>query len=292
MKKVIIAAAIGAFSTVASAQVSLGGRFHLWQDNTKIGNASVTNIANENSNHINITATERISNGLTARAVVETSLRGNNIEGSDTRLGDRTSVVGLASSLGSIDLGRNLHSHYNALAANDPFRIWYGSIAGDVHHLRGARLSDSTFISVTPHKDVRVNFDRSQTPGQEAYAVSVSGSLGPVRATLARFHRDAELSTVYGVNAQLKNTRLFYSHSDNEGVVKSKGDLVGVHHQMGSYAAKASYGRTNTDVTAYNVGLDYALSKRTEVGVVYRVVDKVATAADVRQIGVGIKHNF
>jgi predicted porin len=58
---------------------------------------------------------------------------------------------------------------------------------------------------------------------------------------------------------------------------------------LGAYTAKVSYGDTNTAVKAYNVGVDYALSKRTVAGVAYRKVD---AATDVRQVGVGITHSF
>ena len=61
---------------------------------------------------------------------------------------------------------------------------------------------------------------------------------------------------------------------------------------FGAYTAKVSYGKTNTEVKAYNVGVDYALSKRTQVGVAYRVVDLTGTTQDVKQLGVGITHRF
>ena len=71
-----------------------------------------------------------------------------------------------------------------------------------------------------------------------------------------------------------------------------KGDLVGLTQAMGPYTAKVSYGKTNTDVKAYNAGVDYNLSKRTAVGVAYRVVDRVGTTTDVKSVGVGITHLF
>ena len=106
------------------------------------------------------------------------------------------------------------------------------------------------------------------------------------------YEQGAEKSTVAGGVIALGNTKLFYSHSNNEGVQKSRGDMIGAAHKIGAYTVKASYGRTNTDIKAYNVGAEYALSKRTDILVSYRNVDQVAAANDVKQIGVGITHRF
>jgi len=292
MKKAILAAVIGTMTTVASAQVSLSGKVSVWQDSTKVGSSRNNSMWQEPTNNVAVGVQERLSGNFAARATVETSLQGNTIDGTGTRLGDRQATVGLSSSVGSIDLGRNVHSQFLAIAMNDAFNTVYGSVAGDVHNLRGLRFGDASFVSVTAIKGFTVSWDRSQTTGVEASAASVAGSLGPVNAVVARYEQANEISTVYGVNAGLKDTRVFYSHSDNEGALNSKGDLVGVQHQLGAYAAKASYGRTNRDVKAYSVGVDYALSKRTEVGVAYRVVDQLAAANDVRQVGVGLTHRF
>jgi predicted porin len=67
---------------------------------------------------------------------------------------------------------------------------------------------------------------------------------------------------------------------------------VGVSQKVGAYTVKASYGDTNTAVKAYNVGAEYALSKRTDVLVSYRNVDKTGTANDIKQVGVGVTHRF
>lgn len=292
MKKVIIATAIAAFSTIASAQVSLSGKISVWEDNTKVGGKGSTTLWHEPTNNIAVGVQEKLGNGLTARATVETSLHGNTFDGGSTRFGDRQSTVGVASSVGSLDLGRNVHSQFLAIAMNDAFNTIYGSVAGDVHNLRGLRFGDAAFVAINAMPGISATYDRSQTPGFEATAASVGASVGPVNGTLARYEQNKETSTVIGANGKLGNTTLFYSHSDNRGIVNSKGDLVGVRHQIGQYAAKASYGRTNTNVKAYSVGVDYALSKRTEVGVAYRNVDLVANANDIKQIGVGLTHRF
>ncbi len=88
------------------------------------------------------------------------------------------------------------------------------------------------------------------------------------------------------------STQVFYTRSNDEGAVASKGDLFGASQAFGPVTAKASYGKTNTNVKAYALGADYNFSKRTLVGVNYRNVDATGTARDVKQVGVGITHRF
>ena len=125
--------------------------------------------------------------------------------------------------------------------------------------------------------------------------MSLGANLGPVNAVVANYVNatGTEKSTVVGGSTKLGGTQLFYSHSDNHSATvgeTKKGDLVGLAQGFGAYTAKASYGRTNTEVKAYNVGVDYNFSKRTAVGVAYRVVDLTGTTNDIKQLGVGITH--
>ena len=82
------------------------------------------------------------------------------------------------------------------------------------------------------------------------------------------------------------------SNAIQNAIVDAKGDLIGAAKSFGPYTAKASYGRTDQDVKAYSVGVGYAFSKRTDLEVAYRNVDKVGASTDVAQVGVGLIHRF
>jgi predicted porin len=208
-------------------------------------------------------------------------------------LGNRQSTIGLSSKVGSIDLGRNLHSHFLAITNNDAFGTLYGSIAGDVHNVRGVRVSNGTFIALKPIMGVTATYDRTHNGvGTEASSYSAGATMFGVNATVAQFTQGSEKSTVIGASAKLGTAKVFYTHSDDKGVVTSTGDLVGISQPFGAVTAKASYGKTNTDVKAYALGADYNLSKRTIVGATYRNVDAVGTASDIKQVGVGVTHRF
>lgn len=278
---------------LASAQVSLSGKVSEFVDSSKVGGTKSTQLVTEPTSNFALSVNEKLGGGLTARAVVETSLSGNTIDGVGTKLGDRQSTVGLSGSLGSVDLGRNVHSHFLAITGNDVFGTLYGSVAGDVHNLRNLRLGDAVFVNVTPFKNLAVAYERSQgTVGQDATVIAGSTSLLGVSATVAQFEQGIEKSTVVGLSTKFLGNKITYTHSDDKGLANSKGDLVGIARDFGQITAKASYGTTNTDVKAYALGADYNFSKRTALTVAYRNVNKAGSAHDVEQVGVGLTHRF
>lgn len=293
MKKIVMATLFMAATGLASAQVSLSGKVSEFVDSSKVGATKSTQLVTEPTSNFALSVNEKLGGGLTARAVVETSLSGNTIDGVGTKLGDRQSTVGLSGSLGSVDLGRNVHSHFLAITGNDVFGTLYGSVAGDVHNLRNLRLGDAVFVNVTPFKNLAVAYERSQgTVGQDATVIAGSTSLMGVSATVAQFEQGTEKSTVVGLSTKFLGNKVTYTHSDDQGVTNSKGDLVGVARDFGKITAKASYGTTNTDVKAYALGADYNFSKRTALTVAYRNVNKAGSAHDVEQVGVGLTHRF
>lgn len=300
MKKITLTAVLALATLGASAQVTLSGKYSMWGDSTKTGSTRTGTMVTDPTSNIAIGVKEDLGNGLSARAVVETTLgTTNTVDGTNgTQFGDRQATVGLAGKLGSIDLGRNVHSQFLAISNNDAFSTLYGSVAGDIHNLRGLRFSNGAFVA-TNFGPVTATYDRSNNGAgvEDVASASLGAKLGPVNAVVANYTNAAgtEKSTVIGGSTKLGKTAVFYSHSDNHSATvgeTKKGDLVGVAQTFGAYTAKASYGKTNTEVKAYNVGLDYALSKRTQVGVAYRNVDVAGTAQDIKQVGVGLTHRF
>ena len=293
MKKILISAALVASTALAHAQVTVYGRVNATIDSTKTGAVKADGIVNDIS-HIGFSVREDLGRGVAARAVIETAVATQDpTNGPGTQMGDRQATVGLTSKLGSIDLGRAVHGVFTTLADGDSFGALYGSIAGDVHDLRGLRLSNGVFARATVIPGVTVGMDRTHTAaGNEAVVYSASGKVAGVNVGVARFEQGAEKSTVASAGMRLGHTGVFYSYSDNEGAAVSKGHLVGVSQKMGAMTVKAGYGQTDRDVRAYNVGAEYAFSKRTDLLVSYRNVDRVAAANDVKQIGVGITHRF
>lgn len=294
MKKIIMATLLMGLVSVASAQVTINGKVSAFVDNSKVGNGSTsTQLVTEPTSNFALSVKEKMGRDLFARATVETSLKGNTFGGDDTRVGDRQATVGLANKFGSVDLGRNVHSHFLAITKNDVFGTLYGSVAGDVHNLRGLRLADAVYATMVPVKGSVVAYERTLNgPGADAEVFAGSTKIARLHVDVARFQQGTEKSTVFGAQTKLMGTTVAYVYSDNEGLVTSKGHTVGLARNMGHITAKASYGRTNTDTTAYSVGADYNLSKRTAINVAYRNVDRNAVANDTNGFGVGLTHKF
>lgn len=294
MKKIVMATLLMGLVSVASAQVKLSGKVSEFVDNTKVGTgSSTTQLVTEPTSNFAISANEKLGDGLRARAVVETSLSGNTFGGSETRIGDRQATVGLASKLGSLDVGRNVHSHFLAITTNDVFGTLYGSVAGDVHNLRNLRLNDAVYVTVKPAKNLALAYEHTLNgPGADATVTAASGKFMNVNGTVARFEQGFEKSTVVGLNTKVGAATLTYIHSDDQGLVNSKGDTVGVSRDINQWTWKASYGQTNRDMKAYSVGADYNLSKRTAINVAFRDIDRAGATGDVRGFGVGVTHKF
>jgi predicted porin len=293
MKKVLIALTL-AVAGVASAQVGIYGRVGTYLDNTKTGTAAaVQGMANDLS-HFGIRATEDLGGGLKARATYETYIQANSPETSTTAFGDRQSTVGIVHKMGSVDLGRSVHTHFLAISNNDPFGTLIGSSAADVHNLRGLRFSNAAFTSVNLG-NVTASFDRSTGATTDPYAASLVAAVGPAVVTYARYEAGAETSDVLAARAKFGATTVFGIASDNKGVTANtnRGQLIGASHNLGGpVTVKASYGRIENGIKSYNVGAEYAFSKKTYAQVLYRNVEGTSAAGDVRQVAGGLVVQF
>ena len=293
MKKVLVALTL-AVAGVASAQVGIYGRVGTYLDNTKTGTAAaVQGMANDLS-HFGIRATEDLGGGLKARATYETYIQANSPETSTTAFGDRQSTVGIAHKMGSVDLGRSVHTHFLAISNNDPFGTLIGSSAADVHNLRGLRFSNAAFTSVNLG-NVSASFDRSTGATTDPYAASLVAAVGPAVVTYARYEAGAETSDVLAARAKFGATTVFGIASDNKGVTANtnRGQLVGASHNLGGpITVKASYGRIENGIKSYNVGAEYAFSKKTYAQVLYRNLEGTSAASDIRQVAGGLVVQF
>jgi len=244
--------------------------------------------------HFGIRATEDLGGGLKARATYETYIQANSPETSTTAFGDRQSTVGIVHKMGSVDLGRSVHTHFLAISNNDPFGTLIGSSAADVHNLRGLRFSNAAFTSVNLG-NVTASFDRSTGATTDPYAASLVAAVGPAVVTYARYEAGAETSDVLAARAKFGATTVYGIASDNKGATANtnRGQLIGASHNLGGpVTVKASYGRIENGIKSYNVGAEYAFSKRTYAQVLYRNVEGTSAATDIKQVAGGLVVQF
>ena len=178
----------------------------------------------------------------------------------------------------------------------------FGSSIGNIHASQGARMSNGAYFTLSPTKAVSFNLQRaaSEVNGtKSAVAGGANFTVGDLQASVARYDNGTtSISDAVGLRYDLAKTgtTLFAVYSDNEVAgITHEGKTVGAKQKLsGALTASVSYGeRTGTgDMKATNVGLHYALSKRTALVARYRDEDAVLAASDRRQWGVGIDHNF
>jgi predicted porin len=115
---------------------------------------------------------------------------------------------------------------------------------------------------------------------------------------VARFASGNGHTTLVTISGKIAGLELSTIQSeDKTGTVETKGQLYGVTAPVNkAVTVKASYGNKTGlaagEVKAYNVGFNYAFSKRTSASVAYRSVDAGGKTNDVKQVGLGLSHNF
>ena len=172
-----------------------------------------------------------------------------------------------------------------------------------IHNAQGTRLNNSTVVSVSPIKDVKVHYQYSAsevagTKSTQAYGADAT--FGAVSASVGRFDNGLDganknASTIVGGKLAIgaTGTTLFGIYSEDEALgVKTEGKTVGVTQKIsGPLTVLASYGEKQ-GVDGYALGATYAMSKRTFLHARYRNEDSTTAANDRKQVGVGIEHNF
>ena len=295
MKKIAISALLIGLMGFAQADVSVYGMARVYQESSTVGTAaSVTSLTNDSS-RLGIKASDALGNGLTAFAVVETGV-GVDAPAAST-LGDRTALVGLSHTLGSIGFGRDKTALTKSLDSFDSMGgNIFGSSAGSIHSYQGTRLSNTMFVSSAPMfgfvgKYEISNSEVAGTPNPQS--LSLVYSTGPLSATYARFDNGStSVSDVIGAKFGIAKTgtTVFGLYSDNKVAnVTSQGKSMGVTQTVTpALSAMASYGE-NGGLKAYNLGANYALGKNTKVLARYL---KETAATDTTRYGAGLEYSF
>ena len=294
MKKIAIATILAAASLAASAQVAVYGKMRVYEESVTVGSASAVTALTNDTSRLGFKGTEALGGGLSANFTIETGI------GADapaaTTLGDRTMIVGLSNSFGSIAGGRDKHTIARTLDNYDAMGNVYGSSVTTIHAAQGSRLSNALFLSATPVTGLTVNYinSNSEVAGTtNAQSASLEYKTGPISATVARYDSGTNsASNIFGAKFTVAQTgtTLFGMYSDDTvSGVTSSGKTIGVNHPVtGSLMALASYGEKDS-VKAYDLGATYALSKRTFVNARYVKEDATATTT---KYALGLEHNF
>ena len=303
----ILALTLASTAALAQSQVTVYGRMNAFVVDQTTGGVDAGATTSSESSRIGFRAVENLGGGLQARATIETSVSNAAPDaGSDTKLGNRTSLVGLATKQYSVDLGRDFHSHFWLVRSVDPF--WartIGSASQDVHHFRDKRLSNTVFLRAEPIKGIRLALDRQLTNNTtgaglaEATSGSVTADLGRFTVGAGRFEQGLNVSNAVIGRVNVGTGYVGVSYSDDTTVTagvrtESKGTLLSAEQLIPGtrITAKASVGRTDSGMQTVAVGADYAFSKTVLARVMYRNADHDTNSKDIRQVVAGLEYRF
>lgn len=295
MKKIAIFALSIGLMGFAQADVSVYGMARVYEESSTVGSAaSVTSLTNDKS-RIGIKATDALSNGLTAFAIVETNV-GVDAPAAST-LGDRNAIVGLSHKMGSIGFGRDKTPLTRSLDGFDAMGgDIFGSSAGAIHSYQSVRLNNAVFVSAPLVQGLTGNYvmANSEVAGTtNSQSLSLVYSTGPLGVTYARFD-NGTTSVTDAIGAKFDiaktGTTVFGLYSDSKVAnVTNQGKSMGITQTLTpTLSAMASYG-DNGGLKAYNVGANYALGKSAKVLARYL---KETAATDTTRYGVGLEYNF
>ena len=305
MKKLIIAALVAStFGVSAYAQDSLQiyGKVRVFGENVKVESTPADNKLSNDKSRIGIRGSESLGNGLTASFTLETGVNWDSPDA--TKLGDRTALVGLSNAFGGLAFGREKHSVSWTVDKYNPFGDSVFGSARSIHAIQGSRVENAVFLSALPMKGVKLNVQHvmDENGGKSATAGGVDFTYGALSATVSKFDDKVKSdSTVYGVRYDFvpQGTSVFAMRSDDKvNGVETKGTSVGFSQKLSPVlTAQALYGEKENAagkiaVKATNLGLTYALSKRTGVHARYIKEDSATVGMDVTKIAVGLEHNF
>ena len=317
MKKILLVAALFSLAGLATAgdNVEVYGKLNEYVNSYKLGTATAVTQGYNDSSRFGVRGSEDLGAGLKATFIVETNLNAENpgtashstTTATPTALGDRESRVGLRNDYFSVDLGHGKQVIGRTLDNYDTFGNFDLSATNVVHSTQGQRLSNAVFLTATPIAGVTARFEQaeSNTTAKATQAAGVEVAKFGASLAVNRFDNNAgSASNQYAAKytfAPTGTTVLALYSKDTVANVKSVGETVGVTQVVPGVKALsvlATYGKkddksvANNDLKAFALGANYSLSKRTTLQARYIKEDFKVATGDVREVAVGIQHNF
>lgn len=295
MKKIAISALLVGLMGMAQADVSIYGKVREYQESYTLGTASALTRLTNDSSRFGIKANQDVGSGMTVSGVIETGVA-MDAPGATT-LGDRTAIVSLSNSFGTLSAGRDKHAVTRALDNFDVLENTYGTIVGSIHSAQGSRVQNAVFLTTAPMAGFTGTYQmaNSETAGTtNVQAGSINYSLGTLSATVAKYDDSvSSASTTAGVKYTIASTgtTLFGLYSDDKvSNVSTTGKSIGVRQTVSpQLALLANYGENSNGTTGKAVGAAYAMNKALTFHARYSFID---AASDVTQYGVGVEYNF
>lgn len=305
-RSLLAAALLGAFSSLATAQVTLYGRvdLSLAQQADAVKN---TELRNGSGSRFGLRGTEDLGGGL--KAVFQIEHRFNADTGSaGTRFWEGKSIVGLEGGFGRFTLGREENPAYTH--SQNPADPWGGDTVASNGSIVNGRIGTTRYSDSLNYRysGGGFTFGAQMTEGDglddRPYSLGLAYAAGPLRVGVGfenPGNADDDWLTVNGsYNFGAFGLRGLIGNGSNANGQKHQSWLLAATTQIGAGELRASYGQLKNkdlDVVADKqlaFGYHHALSKRTTLYADLINEKRDNLPADRKSTGwdVGIKHNF
>ena len=338
MNKSLIAVLLSACASTAAAQSALNMYGVLDSGLVLEGggkNGSVTKVSGGAAagSRLGFRGSEDLGGGLAANFVLEAGI---NVDDGTLNAGGglfgRQAFVGLSGPIGALTMGRQYSLIY--LAVNevaDPFRTGSAGRANNVLQMAGTRINNAVRYTSPALNGFNVNlqYAAGEVAGREQAGRHLDAELAYLRGPLAgrliySTYNDAPASAAAALNSTRTSSAMAsyqfgavklhagYAANKNDINMDSRDAIAGLTYINGANRYTSSVihhndrTRVNADVDQYAVGAYHALSKRTELYLIFATMRRKNAAAEAaffvgnasdagsgnRGTNIGLKHSF
>ncbi|MFC3625536.1 porin [Vogesella amnigena] len=322
MKKLIVLATLAALPAVALADVTISGLVGVNVQNVKLGHAGSANDMGSQEGEIDFAGSEKLGNGLNAIWKYSHQFNTDNRAPADENL---ETYIGLSGEFGRIQLGGtdNAAREISAVGLADlPTVFGVHKVSGQnaIYKSTRQRLKDGITYVAPNFGNLTLAFSHAMKSADNGmghannvaalYAVNdmltvaYSGNFTKKQVS-GKTDRDQEVNAAaafgdFGVNlgyAWNKDYSSAVNYEKRRAVAVSGSYTLGATKLIVGWY-KQSDGKKETGARVldgyknYSVGVDYSLSKRTNVGVEWAKADYRGSVADVRGVASYLYHKF
>jgi predicted porin len=305
MKKSLIALALVAAAPVAFAATSNVDLYGQMRVSVDKADNSVLNLVDRNS-RLGVKGSEDLGGGLTAIWQIETQMdiTANGQTGGSFTKARNTFVGAKSAGFGTVLLGTH----------DTPYKLGTGSLdvfadtAADYNNViveTGSDYRSGEVLAYISPTWSGLHFAVATVPSQNKPNGAVSATAVYVNGPLFASYSYQDLNTTdasandehakLGLGYTFGDVKVGLVYEDNGAASNSKGILGNVAYAMGPITLKAAYGQRDhatTDGKQVAVGATYALSKRTNVELIYNKQNAVNVTADTKTTSIGVNHSF
>jgi predicted porin len=259
---------------------------------------------------------EDLGGGMAANFTLEAGFNIDTGVSGQGALFGRQAHVGLETTAGNVNLGRQYTPIFLTVNAIDPFVG--ASMAGSGNNMLsegGIRMNNTLKYAAPKMGPVtaEVAYGFGEQPGSSSRGRAIGAKLGYVQGPLGLhlgYHRSTDLTgassgrtVMVGGTYFIKDVKLALGLQSNKGLVTINGRLIpgtdtrdlivgatvpfGVNSLLASYTRKDDRGTANSDASQLAIGVSHALSKRTDLYASIARIDNDAAVGAPRFYTVG-----